>query len=120
MGRNKDSKMTEDRIKVGLDMDGVYAAGFKVDKPFIIISGRDVSEFSQTVRQVGGNIAIYLRTKGKFGNGELAGEHKAGLINLFGIEEFYEDDHEQGPYIKANCPNCKVFKVINGQLVGEW
>lgn len=112
--------MTDDRIKVGVDMDGVYAAGFRPDKPHVIISGRHIEEFKATVMQTGGNVPIYLRTKGKYGDGKLAGEHKAGLINLFGIEEFYEDDHEQGPYIKANCPNCKVYKVINGQLVGEW
>lgn len=110
----------DDRIKVGVDMDGVYAAGFRPDKPHVIISGRTTDEFWQTVQQTGGRVAIYLRTKGQYGNGQLAGEHKASLVKAFGIEEFYEDDTNQAKMIKEANPDCKVFNVQNGVLKGEW
>lgn len=107
-------------IRTALDMDGVYGAGFRVNEPFIIISGRTTDEFAATVQQTGGRIAIYLRTKGNYGDGQLGGEHKAALINALGIVKFYEDDELQARIIQERCPDCKVYNVQNGEFQEEW
>ena len=106
---------------IGLDMDGVYAAGFRVEQPFVIISGRTCDEFERTLRQVNEpNIAIYLRPFGAYGDSKSAALWKAAVINAAEITDFYEDCPIQANYLMAHCVNCLIHRVDNGVYLGLW
>ena len=54
---------------------------------------------------------MYIRGSGNFGDQTAGWNFRAIMINMFGVEEFYEDDHVQGEIISKFCPNCKVILV---------
>lgn len=107
---------------VGLDYDGVYGSNFRpeIGTDFIIVTGRTREELKETLAEVDGEAAIYLRPFGYPGDRHAAGIWKGGIVKLCSLTHFYEDDSVQAEIIKTINPNCKVMKVVNGKLIGEW
>ena len=105
---------------IGLDMDGVYGAGFRPDtNDFIIVTGRNIGEYLKTVEECHPH-PVYCRPFGHTGDCYAAGSWKAYIINIAGLTDFYEDNDIQANIIKTNCLNCKVHKVSNGKYLGLW
>lgn len=96
---------------IGYDIDGVLTKGIKPKKPYVVISGRVISLWDKTIKEIGNNAPIYLRPYGERGDRILSGIWKAEMINKFGITKFYEDEEIQADIIKRYCPNCEVLII---------
>lgn len=96
----------------GYDCDGVLVPR-KVDPRgrFVVISGRQYTEWSRTVAELGTHAPIYLRPFGQYGDRQAAGEWKAQIILALGVQEFFEDDDYQASIIRERCPGCNVVLV---------
>lgn len=99
----------------GYDFDGVTSIGVRLQQPCVIISGRTFSEYDEFIKSFAQDVPMYIRGAGAPGDQQHAGKHKAAIINLLGVRNFYEDDPVQLQIIRDNCPNCKVFLVINAE-----
>ncbi len=97
----------------GYDFDGVTTIGVDLKAPFVIISGRTFSEYDDWIKHYANSVPVYIRGVGARGDAVHAGNHKAAMINLLGVTEFYEDDVTQMNIILKNCPNCTVYWVKN-------
>ncbi len=98
----------------GYDIDGVLTKGVIPVSPYVVISGRNYTEWEKTINEIGTNAPIYLNPAsfpGKFDNRELSGEWKAEMINRLGITDFWEDDPVQAKVIalKTKC-NLNMVK----------
>jgi hypothetical protein len=96
----------------GYDVDGVLVPR-KIEPihPYVVITGRPLWQFPETLAAVGACSAIYcLPTQGQ-PTAETAGEWKALIIGRIGVTEFYEDDPTQAAIIRERCPGCKVIMV---------
>jgi hypothetical protein len=96
----------------GYDIDGTLTTGLKPLEPYVIISGRTLAEYNAYARTLASQAPLYIRCTGNFGDRTHAGTFKAQMINLLGVTEFYEDDDAQIALIRAQCPSCKVYKVL--------
>lgn len=96
---------------VGYDIDGVLTTGIKPVGNYVIISGRTFKEYDDFAKKAALIAPVYIRGIGLYGDRIHAGNFKASIINLLGVEEFYEDDDIQINIITQNCPGCKVLKV---------
>ena len=96
----------------GYDLDGVLVPR-NVDPiaPFVIISGRTISDWNRTILEVGSLVPIYLRPYGCHGDRLLAGRWKAEIIAALGVVEFYEDDPVQAEIIRRTCKSCRLVLV---------
>ena len=104
-------------MKVGSDIDGVLTTGFRpVETDYVIISGRMFHEWKATVELLGVDRPIYLRPSGGDGNVYAAGQWKGMMIGMLGLEKFYEDNDIQISIIRGMCPNCKVVRIVNGEI----
>ena len=95
----------------GYDFDGVTTVGIPFVQPCVIISGRTFAEYDEHIKHYASIVPVYIRGVGNFGDSIHAGEHKAAMINLLGVGEFFEDDPKQIEIIRKNCPKCTVFWV---------
>lgn len=95
----------------GYDIDGVLSENIHVKFPYIIISGRTFKEYDNFVKQLAQTVPVYIRGIGEYGDRQHAGEFKSKIINLMGVDEYYEDDPLQADIIKANCKKCKVILI---------
>lgn len=108
----------------GYDIDGVLlpyngAEGLVPQEPYIIVSGRNYTQFYNTVnklREKGIYGPILLRPSSKVGDRVQSGEWKANVINFAGVTTFYEDEDLQAEIIRKECPNCKVIMVTEGRI----
>lgn len=95
----------------GYDIDGTLTTGLTPIKPFVIISGRTFAEYNETTKKLAQDAPVYIRGSGRYGDQQHAGEFKAHMINLLGVEEFYEDDQVQIDIIRKSCTKCRIKKV---------
>lgn len=79
--------------------------------PYVVITGRMYGDFAHTLQQIGGAVAIYMRPADMLKTEDVSGVWKAHMINLLGVEEFYEDRPEQAAIIRRDCPNYRVIMV---------
>src|SRR4051794_17004593 len=96
----------------GYDIDGTLTTGIKPQEPYVIISGRVFAEYNDYVKQLANKAPVYIRGSGKYGDRIHAGTFKSNMINILGVQEFYEDDDVQINIIQQGSPNCKVIKVF--------
>jgi hypothetical protein len=102
----------------GYDIDGTLTTGLVPIEPYVVISGRTMAEYDDTVKRLAANSPVYIRCSGLYGDQQDAGRFKANIINLLKIEEFYEDDPVQISIIRALAPICKVVRVYpDGRLL---
>ncbi len=98
----------------GYDIDGVLTKGIIPISPYVVISGRNYTEWEKTINEIGTNAPIYLNPNslpGVPGNRERSGEWKAEIINSLGVTDFWEDDLVQAKIIalKTKC-NLNMVK----------
>ena len=96
----------------GYDIDGVLTANIKPIEPFVVISGRTLSEYNSFAKTAASIAPVYIRCIGAVGDRKEAANFKAMMINYLKVQEFYEDDQVQIDIIKQRCPNCKIWKVL--------
>lgn len=94
----------------GYDIDGTLTTGLKPIMPYVVISGRTFKEYDEITKKLAQEAPVYIRGKGNMGDREEAGKFKALMINLLGVEEFYEDDPMQIDIIQKLC-TCKIVRV---------
>lgn len=99
------------RILRGYDFDRVCSIGINLEQPCVIVSGRTFSEYDDFIKSFAQEYPVYIRGVGSRGDAVHAGLHKASIINLLGITEFYEDDPVQMRIILEKCPSCTVYLV---------
>jgi len=95
----------------GYDIDGVLTNGIVPIEPYVVISGRTLSEYDNFAKKLANSAPLYIRGTGNYGDREHAGRFKALIINTLDVKEFYEDDIIQLNIIKNSCKNCSVFLV---------
>lgn len=95
----------------GYDIDGVLTHGIKPEGNYVIISGRTLAEYDDSVKQLAQHAPVYIRCTGTFGDRRAAGIWKATIIKLLNITKFYEDDPLQSLLIQKENPNCNVILV---------
>ena len=76
--------------------------------PFLI-------EWNDVVKKLANKAPVYIRGTGKYGDQYHAGKFKADMINMLGINEFYEDDPIQINII--NPIDNKIYWVF---LIHYW
>lgn len=94
----------------GYDIDGVLTAGVKPRGNFVIVSGRTFAEYDEFAKRAAKIAPVYIRGVGAYGDQVHAGQFKAAMIMLLGIEEFHEDDPVQIDIIRKHCPKCTVIQ----------
>ena len=98
----------------GYDIDGVITKGIRPANDSVIITGRSYEEAPETyemLRKLGIFNAVYFNPvvfnkKSR----ELAGDWKAKMINILGVEIFYEDSFLQADIIKKKT-TCKLILI---------
>ena len=95
----------------GYDIDGVLSKGIVPISPYVIISGRTISEYDDMCKALAMGAPVFIRGAGQFGDGVHAGNFKAMMINHLGVKMFYEDDPLQISIIKKQCPECEIIKI---------
>lgn len=102
----------------GYDIDGVATRGVrpKPEDAALYVSGRKTDAFERTIRELGSRHPIYLRpaSMGPDGSEQHGGQWKAAVINLHGVERFYDDSPVCVAIIRASCPGCEVILVVDG------
>ena len=96
-------------LRRAYDYDGVVSKGVKMQKGAPIITGRSFEEVGR-IKVKGHPIYFNPRTyteKDDFNSATW----KAHMIKELGIEEFYEDNHEQISIIEGLCPHCNIVKI---------
>jgi hypothetical protein len=103
----------------GFDIDGVLLPSMKVPKPEktdFIITGRSFHNAFKTVIELSEHMIyapVYFNPRPPHEvNPQTNADWKATMIDLLGIEEFYEDDAYQVEVIRAWCPNVRVIHVV--------
>lgn len=92
----------------GYDIDGVLTEGVIPKKPYVVISGRTIGAWKQTLKDVGDKVPIYLRPYGEPANRDLSAKWKAEMIGRLGVKEFHEDDPYIADLIQRDCPSVKI------------
>jgi len=92
----------------GYDIDGTLTTGLRPVKPYVVISGRTIAEYDETVKKLANEAPVYIRCTGKVGDRIAAGNFKAEVIKLLDVKEFYEDDEVQAQIIRDRCPEVVV------------
>lgn len=95
----------------GYDIDGTLTTGLKPIEPYVVISGRTFSEYNDVTKKLARDAPVYIRGCGKYGDQASAARFKGDMINMLGVEEYYEDDPVQINIIKA-LTNCRIFQVF--------
>lgn len=95
----------------GYDIDGVLTAGVKPKGEFVIVSGRTFAEYDDFAKRAAQIAPLYIRGVGVYGDRASAGMFKADIVEMLGIEEFYEDDALQADLIRQKNPQCNVIEV---------
>lgn len=96
------------------DYDGVVSIGIKPEKGAPIITGRSIDEIEKIDKETKRNHPVYFNPIGlneKSLKKEI--EWKAKMINLLGIEEYYEDTAEVVDGLLKLCPKCNIINVGN-------
>lgn len=99
------------------DIDGVLTSGHKPKKPYVVISGRRLSDWDRTVKEIGTEGVIYLRPYGPqegpitVMDHIMSGVWKGEMINKLGVTEFHEDVDLQAQIIREYAPNCKIHMI---------
>lgn len=98
----------------GYDIDGVCSKNIEKKSPYVVISGRTISEWNDgnLYTELSKNCPVFIRCKGMPGDRNDAANFKAMMINYLGVTEFYEDETYQAGIIMQQCPKCKVI-IIN-------
>lgn len=84
---------------------------------YVVISARTFSEYNKTCKDLAQDAPVYIRGTGNYGDRQDGGRFKASMINLLGVQEFYEDDPVQIRIIAKLAPDCRIFRVflVNGE-----
>ncbi len=77
----------------------------------MVISGRTISEYDSVCIDLAKHVPVYIRYSGIRGDRKHAGEFKSAIINMLGVNEFFEDDVIQAGIIKKSCPDCIVHHI---------
>jgi mannose-6-phosphate isomerase-like protein (cupin superfamily) len=94
------------------DYDGVITKGIKPDSYSPIITSRTIDEVDKIDEETRKNHPIYFNPIGlneKSLDKEV--EWKAKMINLLGVEEFYENNVEVVSRLLSLCPKCHIVNV---------
>lgn len=119
---------------IGFDLDGVLVSDLywpddmtlekflemRATEPFanfiprgkyVIVTGRNSTDYEYTKAWIEKNLSSNPPQKvfHECVHHSQAAEYKARVINENGIRVFIESDAEQVEYLKANCPNCRVY-----------
>ena len=95
----------------GYDIDGVLTNGILPTGNYVVISGRTISEYDSVCADLAKHVPVYVRYSGIRGDRKHAGEFKSAIINMLGVNEFFEDDVIQIEIIKKLCPDCVVHHI---------
>ena len=99
----------------GYDIDGVLTIGMLPYKGDVIITGRSFEEAPETYHflfRKGIFNAVYFNPKTFDQKTKLnSGAWKASIINLLGVEKFFEDDQIQADKIEELAPNVFIQLV---------
>lgn len=99
-------------VKVGYDIDGVLTNGFIREKPYVLITGRTINQWEDTIYDFGHlHCPVYLRPFGLPEDQKAAAEWKMNMINWIGLDKYYEDNPEIVRYLKRNCPHTTIVQV---------
>lgn len=91
------------------DYDGVITNGIKPEKGAPIITGRSYEEVNKV--KITGH-PVYFNPRGYTEKNDFnSALWKAEVINALGVEEFYEDNNQQGEIIASLAPNCTIIKI---------
>jgi hypothetical protein len=95
----------------GYDIDGVCSKGIEKKFPYVVISGRTISEWNDKglYTELAKDSPVYIRGKGVAGDRDDSAKFKAMMIDYLGIDTFYEDEEYQANIIKSLCPKCNVI-----------
>ena len=94
------------------DYDGVVTTGIKIDKGAPIITSRTIDEIEKVDEKIRKNHPIYFSPIGlnaKTLKKEI--EWKSKMINLLGVEEYFEDKPEVIIKLKKLCKKCHIIKI---------
>ncbi|MCK4686597.1 MAG: hypothetical protein KAT66_00545 [Candidatus Lokiarchaeota archaeon] len=99
----------------GYDIDGVITEGIVPESDAVIITGRSREEAPETYTMLykrGIFNAVYFNAVSfEDKTRESSGFWKSLVINLLGVEEFYEDEKLQADIIRRNCKRCNLILV---------
>jgi mannose-6-phosphate isomerase-like protein (cupin superfamily) len=111
---DSDSYRKEISGKVNLfrayDYDGVVSSGIEIEIGVPIITSRTIDEIEKINERIRKNHPIYFNPIGlneKSLEKEIA--WKAKMINLLGVEEYYEDTAKVVVGLSKLCPNCNII-----------
>jgi len=93
----------------GYDIDGVLTNGVIPLHPYVVITGRPINDWNDTITDIGIEAPLFMCPYEK--NRENAAKWKSEIINKVGVTKFYEDDEWQAKYIEKNTKNCEVILV---------
>jgi len=109
--------MEAKQILRGYDLDGTLTTGLTPINPYVVISGRTFQEYNELTKELAQKVPVYIRGTGNYGDQQHSGRFKAYMINLLGVDEFYEDDPVQIKIITELCKSCKIIQVFPGGLL---
>jgi hypothetical protein len=99
-------------VIVGADYDGVLSRSRPLDpEPTLCITGRTWEDYDESLKKLASEIPVYIRGNGRYGDAAHAARFKATMIDMLGVDVFYEDDPEQAALIELRCPTCKVVLI---------
>lgn len=97
------------------DIDGVISCGICPGQGDVIITGRSIDEYDETIEMLHSrgiyNQVFFAPWSYDQKTREASGYHKAGIINSLEITRHFEDDPIQIEIIRELCHNCQVFEV---------
>ena len=94
-------------------------ANFVPQGNYVIITGRNATDRAYTLQWIKENLSDNppLVLHHACIDHREGARYKANVINREGIKIFIESDAKQVEYLKANCPNCKVYHF--GSFINE-
>ena len=103
---------------IGYDFDGVITAGHPPEPGSVIITGRTIIEAPATLKYLK-QIKVWCpvffnHIPFKDKTDLTSAVHKARLIQMLGVDTFYEDTLAQAEIIKSMAPLCDVILVRQG------
>lgn len=108
------------KLKIGIDWDGVGSEGIIPEGSFIILTGRPEEDHDEIIEALGDLKASQIlhfpdqEELDETNKNIKIGIWKAKTIKKLGIEKFYEDTPEQIDIIKELNPTLEIISVLDG------
>ena len=92
------------------DFDGTLNAGVEPTMPYCVISGRTWDEYGDDITAYAELVPVYIRGSGEVTDIDHIANFKSAMINLLGIEKFYENNPTEADIIRSQT-DCEVILV---------